>query len=107
MELFKWMPTSAELSRNPRVKSAQFGDGYGQDSPDGLNANLKTWELSFKVAPETAKAIDDFLTARGGAERFNFIDLRAETGVYVCKTWKVNSQSPKVMVTATFKEVAR
>ncbi|MBT9097514.1 phage tail protein [Methylovulum psychrotolerans] len=102
------MPTSAELERTPRVLSAQFGDGYSQDSPDGLNSNLQKWSLEFNgVLAETGMAIDDFLSARRGVERFYFINLRAETIVCKCKTWKVKDVGGrKVNVTATFEEVA-
>ncbi|MDD5271883.1 MAG: phage tail protein [Methylovulum sp.] len=107
METFQWMPTGAELERTPRVLSAQFGDGYAQDSADGLNSNLQKWSLEFNdILAETGMAIDDFLTARNGVERFYFVNLRTETLTVKCKTWKVKDiGNRKVNVTATFEQM--
>ena len=48
MDTFTWTTPNATLKEQPRVLSAKFGDGYGQDSPDGLNADLQTWDLVFE-----------------------------------------------------------
>lgn len=33
--------------RSNRVLSAQFGDGYSQETPDGINANYDTWSIVY------------------------------------------------------------
>ncbi|MDI6029558.1 hypothetical protein QBK99_25795 [Corticibacterium sp. UT-5YL-CI-8] len=49
------------LNFEPRIKKAEFGDGYSQRSPDGLNSNLATLEASFEVLVGTeAKFLLDF-----------------------------------------------
>lgn len=109
METFIWMPTGYELARAPSTLTAKFGDGYRQDAANGLNANLAQWELTFDdVIGQTAQAIDDFLSARAGVERFLFYSLRGggEQVICVCKAWKVAGRGRgKATVTATFVEV--
>jgi phage-related protein len=110
METFQWMPTGYTLLRTPKTLSAQFGDGYRQDAKNGLNANLAQWDLTFAdVIGPTAKAMDDFLSARGGSERFLFYSLRGggERVVCICPKWDVSGQGHgQATVTATFIEVA-
>ncbi|HLP30989.1 MAG TPA: phage tail protein, partial [Geothrix sp.] len=69
-----WTPDWApQGSHQPRVRSVNFGDGYQQDQVDGLNADLPTWEVIFSNRTKAeADAIEAFLRARGGADRFLF-----------------------------------
>ncbi len=58
-------------SMKPKVLHADFGDGYIQRAPDGLNAQMETITVAWsRLKPVDAKTIVDFLTARGGAEAF-------------------------------------
>jgi phage-related protein len=63
--------TGYEVSVEPRLRSARFGDGYGQDVPDGLNAQPRRVQLTWSdVEAEDAEAILRFLETRGGHEAF-------------------------------------
>jgi len=109
METFMWMPSGFKLARTPRVLTAQFGDGYRQDAAAGLNAGLAQWELEFEVVDQTARDIDDFLSARGGHERFLFHTPRGggEQAVCICPKWAADGRGKrKARVSATFVEVA-
>lgn len=35
-------------TRTNRVRTAQFGDGYQQDAPDGINNLIDTWSISIE-----------------------------------------------------------
>ena len=66
MATFTYMPDwGATPELTPRVRSVQFGDGYSQDAPDGLNPILPTWKLNFtKRTQAEAQAIYSWLVAQ-------------------------------------------
>jgi phage-related protein len=79
-----WYPSSATRgAMRPRILKAQFGDGYAQRARDGINTGLKTWNVIWDVIPLTTtvtekpslKKIYDFLAARGGFEKFLWVQL--------------------------------
>ena len=91
MERFPFSTVDSELSEKPRVQSAKFGDGYGQDSPDGLNSTLQVWTLTFKeVYSGQVTQIRDFLKARKGVERFEFVTPLGDLITVKCQSeWKI------------------
>ncbi|MDO9103381.1 MAG: phage tail protein [Methylovulum sp.] len=106
METFAWKTPNATLNEEPRVLSAQFGDGYSQESEDGLNAVLQVWDLVFDdVDSWTAIAIRDFLRARKRVERFLFVTLLNDTITVRCRKWEVKpAKNGRLTVTTTFIE---
>jgi len=49
MTTFTFSPKyGAALSKEPRVKMAQFGDGYQQRVGDGINTIAREWSLNFE-----------------------------------------------------------
>jgi phage-related protein len=106
MATFTWLPTDAQLNKQPRVLTAGFGDGYAQDAQDGLNANPQTWEVTFEdVIATDAKAIDDFLSEQGGAIAFDFVTPFGDTLQFKCKRWSIKPSRLKFLtVTATFEQ---
>lgn len=94
MPSFDWAETTAELTEEPRVASTQYGDGYRQTAPDGLNPVRQVWALTFKgMDSETGNAVRDFLRARvnatTGLEPFDWVPVWATTPLRVtCKTWR-------------------
>lgn len=95
------------LQRTPRTLVAQFGDGYSQRQADGLNANPKAFQLKFENRSNTeADNIEDFLTARGGWEAFDWTDPDGDSGKYICKQWeRVREQYNLNTITAVFQQV--
>jgi|APGre2960657444_1045066.scaffolds.fasta_scaffold05923_2 phage-related protein len=69
-----WVPNYAsEIENKPMVMKIQFGDGYEQRVPDGINGSLIKLSLIFEGRSEReVKAIVHFFNARKGVEPFFF-----------------------------------
>ncbi|MBE8597923.1 phage tail protein [Xenorhabdus sp. BG5] len=104
---FKWRPQdNYEVSHEPRVKVIKFGDGYEQRIKDGINNQLKKYQLSFVEKADTGRAIDEFLRARGAVESFTWLtsdDNQLRT--FVCRSWTVNRQWLMWSISCVFEEV--
>ena len=108
MSTFTWTPDEgATCEREPRVLAVAFGDGYEQRTADGINADMKTWQLSFSVRSNSEiVAIDAFLAAEAGVTAFDWTDPDGHAGKWVCKKWSRRAGVANVQsVTATFREV--
>jgi phage-related protein len=90
----------------PSVKRVEFGDGYTQESADGINYLMYTWNLSWDVLTYDEKTvIEVFLVARKGYETFNWTDPSDEVFKVKCPEWSVSSFEPGLYrITATFKQ---
>ncbi|RKG68649.1 hypothetical protein D7V80_11665 [Corallococcus sp. CA054B] len=75
MERFPFTPDyGAQADSVPRVRKAQFGEGYTQRSGDGLNSVLRHWALQFSnLTKVDADTLEAFLRARAGVEPFEFV----------------------------------
>lgn len=111
--IFTWCPTSASRDLTPRVLVAQFGDGYAQRRPDGINTQEEMWNLQFdnRTAAQAA-AIDAFLKARNGVDVFVWTPPRNTTALNViCPEWSIawgdmlNGGDRVLNVTAKFQQV--
>lgn len=100
---------NSPLQFTPRVKSIQYGDGYQQISPDGINNNLIVADLTFDLRTESeTRAINHFLNTRQGTESFVFTLFSpfATTKLFVCPSWTANPNFFNNYSTrATFNEV--
>ena len=74
MSEFVWNPTyGSAVSTKPNIKPVQFGDGYEQRVPMGINSDARRWEVIFGNRPTaTADAIAAFLKAAGARQSFNW-----------------------------------
>lgn len=65
LDLFTYIPSwSTPLTTTPRILTAQFGDGYAQRVPDGLNTQPATYAVRFqKRTLADAQAIQAFIMA--------------------------------------------
>lgn len=99
---------SYPLSKNvtPRVKVASFGDGYTQQSPDGLNPILHTWSLVWNVVTyEERTTITQFFKDRKGCESFYWTDGAGTPHLVKCTTWTETNIEPTLYkIDATFKQ---
>jgi phage-related protein len=86
---FAWLPSyGVEESSKPRLKTVQFGDGYKQASPDGINAIDVTYRVVFRVTPAVADAITAFLATKGGYTPFTWTPPgKSEISVTVPDGW--------------------
>lgn len=75
----------------PQVKvlEAEFGDGYSQPTPDGINNIRETVELKWDGLTECEMhSIYDFFTARKGAQPFLYKPAGYHKPLaWTCKEW--------------------
>jgi phage-related protein len=69
---FWWKPSyNAKIDNKPRIRYNQFGNGYQQRIPDGLNTSLVEFNLTFENRSELETvSILHFLRQRNGQESF-------------------------------------
>ncbi len=59
--------TGSDLDFAVRLIENQFGDGYRQTAPDGLNAVVRTWNLHWtELSIDNAGYLESFLVAHVG-----------------------------------------
>jgi phage-related protein len=90
--IFSWCPTTATCQVEPRVLVAQFGDGYAQRRPDGINTQDQIWSLEFHNRTQAvAEAIEAFLVARKGVDVFNWTPPRRSVVLdVICPDWSLS-----------------
>ena len=85
------VPPSPGTSDKPEIKllEAEFGDGYSQAVPDGINHIRRNMSLSWDLlTPSQASVIIDFFIARKGCEPFWWTPSDEITPIkWVCKDW--------------------
>ncbi|MDT8894177.1 phage tail protein [Halomonas sp. I1] len=91
------MEVLPDIGRNPsygldeqpqfRVDTAQFGDGYAQRRPSGINATTRTWTLQWELLTKSqADTIQDFLLSQQGVRAFHWtIPETGEEVKVVCR----------------------
>lgn len=111
MPTFIWqISKDGTKSVKPRVLKAQFGDGYTQRGPDGLNSLLRRWTVALNNR-EAAEldAIEAFLIEQGGFIKFDWTPPHGAAGKWVCDAdagWeRVQGGGPNGSIRCTFVEV--
>jgi phage-related protein len=93
--VFKWCVTEASYALEPKIVKAQFGDGYAQRRPAGINTQACIWSIRMKnIDAVTAGDVVKFLSDRNGVEVFNWTPPRqiVETPVtqdVICPSWNL------------------
>lgn len=96
------------VAHEPRVLIAQFGDGYDQRIPDGINHQRRNWSLRWgPITPAAADYIENFLLARGAHQPFWWTPPRYLAPVKVrCPKWiRTEEQWNASSIEAGFVEV--
>lgn len=63
--------TKSKRSRSGRILVADFGDGYAQAGPDGINNVVETWDLSFENYPiADVNTLITFFNTQNSAKSF-------------------------------------
>jgi phage-related protein len=99
---------SASKSSEPRIRTAQFGDGYQQRVTFGLNQNPKEWNLTFDVTDTDADIIEAFLDDRAAdAASFDWTPPDSTTSYkWICPSWNRELyEFERSKITATFRQV--
>lgn len=90
MSTFTWKhdrsPT-ADISF--RTRGNDFGDGYRQLSPDGINNRVDSWPLTFTGESSKIDAIAAFLDARLGSDPFTWTNPQGVTGRYLASKYSL------------------
>ena len=105
---FTWTPSyPATQQSEPNVRTVKFGDGYEQRLRYGLRTDFKVWNLTFVYRSDSERnEIINFLSARGGAEQFNWTTPHGETRAFVCSSWTSEHNNCNLnTINATFREV--
>lgn len=86
---FSYIPSyPARKTKQPKIRSAKFGDGYEQRQTAGINNSPNVYDLQFTRRTTTeADAIEAFLEARAGVNYFNWTPPNGTEGKYICKSW--------------------
>lgn len=97
------------LQIKPEIKilQAEFGDGYSQPTPDGLNHIRRTLTLTWEGLERSERdQIISFLEARKGTEPFTYtVPGSATAGAYTCAEWSDTAlEASLYTVNATFKQ---
>ena len=70
IETFIWPDDEADVDGTLRTRTSQFGDGYAQESGDGLNGESQSWSLTFGGLPDEVGPILDFIRRHKGYRSF-------------------------------------
>jgi phage-related protein len=91
--VFKWCVSEASYELEPKIIKAQFGDGYAQRRPAGINTQACMWSIRMKnTDAKTAGEVITFLSDRNGVEIFNWTPPRQIveepiTQDVICPSW--------------------
>lgn len=107
MQTFTWCPAyGVTMTKTPRVKRAVFGDGYMQRATDGINAQPRSFSVTFNKKSGTVTDIEAFLASMGAVEPFLWIPFDAKLGAFICSSWNLSRTGPNAgTLTAQFDEV--
>lgn len=104
-DTFNWVPAVSNLSGSAtlRVRKAQFGDGYAQRIPDGINNRASSYNLMFVGDAATIGAILAFLDAHAGATSFYWTPLLRAQALFTCEKYSEPTKDGSAhTITATF-----
>ena len=88
---------SSKVVRKFRTLALQFGDGYRQDAPDGINYQIDTWSLNFENLNSTdASTVRTFFDTVGSFTTFTW----TAPGDSTSKVWKMDPQGYAVQALA-------
>lgn len=90
--IFDWCATAASYDLEPKVIKAQFGDGYAQRRPGGINTQARMWSVDMKnIDATTCNDVLTFLEARNGVEVFNWTPPRStDVQSVIAPSWNVS-----------------
>lgn len=78
-----------------KLKVAEFGDGYTQESPDGLNHIRQVISLKWDVLTQAeADTLENFMIGKGGYTPFYYTRRGGSVLKWTCKEWSRAHGSP-------------
>lgn len=98
-------PKTSNPTRTVKVISNSFGDGYEQETLDGLNAIRMELTLTWPMLTiEQVREIDSFFAANAG-KTFYFALPSEDVRMWRCNEWSPPIERGSGSLTATLKEV--
>lgn len=94
----------ASENKEPKIRKAQFGDGYAQRVQDGVNNLPRKWNLKFTQTPANADKIENFLASTNGTSNFDWTPPRGASGKWVAEKWDRSIEEAYDVITAVFEE---
>jgi len=91
---FIWIPSyGAELGTEPKIREANFGDGYSQRAGLGINNIQDEWNLPFDDrSTSEMNEIKSFLRARNNGQSFRWVPYGEVEAVSVlCRKWSIKA----------------
>ncbi|WP_265497943.1 phage tail protein [Providencia rustigianii] len=107
MEIFNWpIKPGMKTDFTPRIKSVRFGDGYEQRQPDGINHQLRKFNINLSLKPSIAEQALSFLAKHSGVTSFLFQPEKSKQTIrVVCKKWSSDSGNIRTSISAEFEEI--
>lgn len=107
MEIFSWpVKPGMKTDFTPRIKAVRFGDGYEQRQPDGMNHQLRKFNITLSLKSSVADQVLTFLNKHGGITSFLFQPGKSKQAIkVVCKKWSSDSGNLRTSISAEFEEV--
>jgi len=104
-EVFSWYPDiSSQMSVEPKVNVIEFGDGYSERTPVGLNNLPDVWNVKFTTTRVKGLLILEFFERHLGSKSFQWTNPLNRTGYYVCTKWSSDQmKGGHIAISATFK----
>lgn len=95
---------SSYIQTEAKVDRAEFGDGYSQRSPMGLNSIRRAPTLHWDgLTLAQAQTLDAFFTDKAGAEAFYWTRPgESSAELFTCASWKGTPQGAVWSFDATF-----
>lgn len=89
MDTFEFVPSwTSQVDIEPKVSLAQFGDGYEQATPKGINSVVEVWSLQFQdIKDAEYYQIKSFLKSKKGSEAFLWTTPDGDTFTFRCRSW--------------------
>lgn len=93
MEIFTWRgQVSTSGSGEFAMFKSEFGDGYSQDIPNGLQNEKQKWSVEVKGSKEYVEAALAFIRARKGQTFQWRAPLTSALGYYKCQRYSMNDE---------------
>ncbi len=80
---------SSSMKRTFRVKRVEFGNGYEQVAPDGINSSRDEWSVVYRNL--TSAERDTLLNVLNAAQGWDYISWQAP-GDAASKKWRINNE---------------
>lgn len=107
MEVFKWCPLrdpEPQIEYEEKTREVQFGDGYEQIAPDGLNSMSRTFK-GFEFIGDEADQVLAFFMRHGKSKAFE-LDIEGHSAIVRFSAAPIKSLTSR-RLTIEMKEVFR